>query len=981
MVIDKIKFTSTGVGPGKFGAQTGLLDMELTLKGLHGLGFDISGTLAIQKKKPPGSCQHWCTKHISAWSEKCAWDTGDCASCSQCKDVKKKNVNTTEPTVQLIDDGTAMSHLKMKEYSHLLDDNDSIVTEEAELQTGSAPEQPFGRKLLGAKSAQEDLDTVASAFRTDTAPKKSQWGFVRTDLNFANLTKSSAPKLKTPPTTCKNMDVNPHISVHIRDSHKIVQHYKVQLGFDLEKVIGNFKKIMDGELKPDEKKQRLLSAMFGFDSTFKPGSISSKTSVYYMALFMEALELKADVQFHEFEVGLARIATTVTNLEDVDKSFRAVISSAIQKDVTKTTQTFLTGKFSTWFADVFSTITKANLMATGINITSSPDMKKAQAMVQAAHSGYDAVQLQTLASSINVETNVWHHDYSNCSFIPFTKKVMQGALVSKAEKGRSDPLWDFLMSTKAGKTTPPLIIKGIEWIEAIRDALLWVWEQLKKTGLVDVAMKAFNNAKTAAEKVDYAKQLQRLLNGRVTFTELASAAMTAIGKAIEAPLLDWLNTNLAAILESVEEFCLGLLLKVAAFIAEEILSEPFPFTMWGMEAIGAGISELVKVAWTYVQNWSAWVLGKVSNWIAKGVVKVLVWLPDFGANALSGVLDEHLLPVMTGAVNAIKDFASMLKEILSHIPKPILKLITICAKWIYETVMANVAPFIRDGVNWAKNFLQYIHQACNYATEGACDLGLAEEDAAEISLEEVTAQLKDAHRHAPRQPLQELIQPFEKFQYHVPEPELHQFFTERAKKEEAAAKRGMAPSQKLTLVEIFRDIQTQGHEKGMLKPKSNVLTIKEARNLVDFSEQQRKMQTDISAVQTQLQDLGSQMGLDQTYHTELLSRVATISRELAHGEQALVQVDWLKAIGDFFRKNMAMIKCTFTESVELLKNLHGKLSQQGLLAVVEDDIKKMMGAAKTTFDFAVQNLEKDLKEDVLKSSQNRSLSSNVSSLW
>ena len=79
-------------------------------------------------------------------------------------------------------------------------------------------------------------------------------------------------------------------------------------------------------------------------------------------------------------------------------------------------------------------------------------------------------------------------------------------------------------------TFAPVLIKGLEWLEAIRDAILWVWDQLKKTGLVDVAMKAFNTCKSEAEKVDWAKQLQRLLNGRVTFKELATAGMTAIFK-------------------------------------------------------------------------------------------------------------------------------------------------------------------------------------------------------------------------------------------------------------------------------------------------------------------------------------------------------------------------------------------------------------------------------------------------------------------
>ena len=62
--------------------------------------------------------------------------------------------------------------------------------------------------------------------------------------------------------------------------------------------------------------------------------------------------------------------------------------------------------------------------------------------------------------------------------------------------------------------------------------------------------------------------------------------------------------------------------QAASFIAEEILSEPVPFTMWGMEAIGSGIAELIKVGWGYVQQWSAWISGKICAWLTTSTVKV-----------------------------------------------------------------------------------------------------------------------------------------------------------------------------------------------------------------------------------------------------------------------------------------------------------------------------------------------------------------------
>ena len=90
----------------------------------------------------------------------------------------------------------------------------------------------------------------------------------------------------------------------------------------------------------------------------------------------------------------------------------------------------------------------------------------------------------------------------------------------------------------------------------------------------------------------------------------------------------------------------GGVFKTSSFVVEEVLAEPVPLTMWGMEAIGSGVVEPLKAAWTLVKQVGRELLMKAIDWLLPTVLEEITRLTGLGAKEFGKLFDELLGPVI-----------------------------------------------------------------------------------------------------------------------------------------------------------------------------------------------------------------------------------------------------------------------------------------------------------------------------------------------
>lgn len=248
---------------------------------------------------------------------------------------------------------------------------------------------------------------------------------------------------------------------------------------------------------------------------------------------------------------------------------------------------------------------------------------------------------------------------------------------------------------------------GSKAFSQVESAMIWALDQFKKTNQIASSIQAFNDATGDARNKAY-QTVQRLLSGKISVTDLLGNAVTMAKKAILDPLTAWLGEQMPVWFDTIFGKATSGLLAILAFVAEEILAEPLPFTQWGMEAIGSGICEPIKAAWEMVEQIGRKFLSKAIPWLLTGIVNALFTLPELGANAVGGVLDKVLKKYIRPFNDQLNRWLGSVDSLMSKVPPGFFHTIAKWGKRIFEIGAKAIFPRLSAYLDTNKQMLHNI---------------------------------------------------------------------------------------------------------------------------------------------------------------------------------------------------------------------------------------------------------------------------------
>jgi hypothetical protein len=337
-----------------------------------------------------------------------------------------------------------------------------------------------------------------------------------------------------------------------------------------------------------------------------------------------------------------------------------------------------------------------------------------QASLELIQQGGDGVtpvsQLVAVRSETMMKQDVFRKIMDWFVDVPWNRyiKPWVSDMFQKVMKSAGKTIGKFLMGEKAFAQVEGLARKA--------------FTALKKTSVVTKALYEFNDSISPEQKKIAYQKISGLLKGKITFKDLAKSMVSGIRTVVIDSLMSWLEENSPRAFDWLLQKTTAALLSVASFIAEEILAEPVPLTMWGMEAIGSGVCEPLKAVWDIVVQVARTVFCETTNMLARNLVTALFGLADMGAQAVGGVLDKLFGKTIRWIGKAVEKWMGNVKKWVNMIPKPIRDIFTKIGKEIYDIVSNALAPDLKQFLDLNMKMLKSVTQSWVCAGKGSmCD--------------------------------------------------------------------------------------------------------------------------------------------------------------------------------------------------------------------------------------------------------------------
>jgi hypothetical protein len=773
----------------------------------------------------------------------------------------------------------------------------------------------------------------------------------------------------------KVLNYRPRIDATVNSPGSIEIGFKADITLNPTQMAKDFFAAATGDLELDPGKYRNLLAIFRKAEEMGAPHVPDWL-IYDIAVIAKVLNLDMNFYFHKLMMKLIDV-----DINCLDGCGSGILKDFIQKYGLKwareSVQKLLSTDFVRYIANTMLNYIRGFTVSIGLmhpqGLIEHPTKEdEITSLVQNTHQS-------SVFSSYDRDV-AWYMDKPKCEFFtPIGHGIGRAvvstgrAVVSTAksvakafddlgkklglggEPPKKSQTTDFLGILKWGRTfiredLLPLAIKGYQWFQDIRAAVLWVTDKIKQTGLLDVLIKAFNDAKGSA-KEGAARRIQDVLNGG-SFTALAGVAMQGIRVALTKPLVEWVTLKLNTVMNHVWTSTMGLFTRVQSFIFEEVLAEPVPLSQWGDEAIAAGYNEAAKAAYELMIQAATFAVSSLSRWAVTALVEYLLYYPDKAMNAMGDWLDSWLTPLLHKAVGAIKSAFAWAQDLINHVPKFVRDVVKWAVKEIYDLVMDNVAPEIKVTMDWMREAAKFFQKACNYATRGKCNLkfeinedSLLQEQ--EFTVDEVAQRLKHAHQYVPRpvrpaahEMLVQMFQPHRK-EYH--------FFADES-----------PPESELSAAEFM--LQMRSEIRSSTKPSADA-TNQDVKQLLYVA---KKLPQNLRELRDNVQRGAVHFGVNK-HHESAVEHLNKAIVLVESGNTALAKVGWIGAIVKFLLKRADELVCLWRAGDAKITSVARHLRDHGFFGAAKHVIEEIWHDTEAMTKIVIQSMEATLDKIVASS--------------
>ena len=262
----------------------------------------------------------------------------------------------------------------------------------------------------------------------------------------------------------------------------------------------------------------------------------------------------------------------------------------------------------------------------------------------------------------------------------------------------------------------------------VKDAVMMVWNKILDKKKMATSLKEFMDA-SGAQKCEKLRTIRGIFMGEINFSEVAAAGLIELKTALMPVLDDLIKMATGKFFDWALGTVVTILEEVVSAIAEEILAEPYPASMYASEAVGSAICEIVKDVYILFKQNARELFVHVSSWIANSLIDFIFNIGTSSVEASQSFINEHVAPFLNGVMETVTLWIGDLKELVGMIPPWVTKAIKDAAMWVWEIVAGSASNEINEGLNYAKKVWRIIEDAAAFLEDGSCPT-----DAATLSL-------------------------------------------------------------------------------------------------------------------------------------------------------------------------------------------------------------------------------------------------------
>jgi hypothetical protein len=452
-------------------------------------------------------------------------------------------------------------------------------------------------------------------------------------------------------------------------------------------------------------------------------------------------------------------------------------------------------------------------------------------------------------------------------------------------------------------------VMGRAAFDAVESAIMKGFDQIKKTEEIAKALKKYNETPFGSKKhLQAYRDLKSYLLMEFNVADLMYFGVTGVKGVIVDPIVAWVGEQVPVLAQFIFSKPSMVLLVVLAFVIEEILSEPAPATQWGMEAIGAGISEPSKSGWEIVLTIGKMVVLKAFPWILTNIVNALFVLPELGAQNSGIALQAAIMPGVQAIGDGIERLIGDVKSFISFVPDDVFKAIAQMGTFVFDTVVGLVSPRMIDYIQTNRAIWKSIkmqeecggHQVdCKYNLLQEFDQAHPMVHSAASIKKQMMAVLKKGFpkEHPAYQPVSYHFHP--NFKTHLMQDQgvpqwMHQHLVPRKSNKVSSLKE---------MVEAHRVIH---------RAQNPHLSQHVAKR--GSKQQVKSMMEDVNKIPGALSQISAVLANDshQSEHSkELLETTTQLKKHLQEGRSSLVQVNFITEMVTFLTRRANDLKCLF----------------------------------------------------------------------